>query len=650
MRSFSRLLVPALLAGLLSALAAPPATAADTAFALPMNAFRDLAVDDAHGHVFLTGGGSNGVVVRDLDGGAVTVIADQPGATGLALSPDASLLYVALSNGDAISAIDTVTLTETARHATGATTCPTWVGALGDKLWFGYGCSGWQGSIGVVDLGQDPAAVTLARAPAPAFYSAPMVLTSAALPGRLLAAASGSSPTQLRALDIDGTTLTAAASVQINDPRDIAITADGTHVVIATGAPYYHPAYQTSDLSADGGYGANNPYPNAVATGSTGHVAAGINAAYADDVKVYTAGGTLVRSYDFGGCCNQGSATSLAPNGLAFAGDVSRLFAVTTDYLGSTVTLRVLRDATKALTTVTFTPPATPRIGTAFTVTGHLASVGAIVAGQTVHVTRVSSYGTVALPDVTTDASGNFQISDTVTQRGTYTYRASWDGDGDHAAAEGQTSFKVTGIVPALRIATNRSTYAYHATATVTAYLGTTATNRAVSLYAQPRGRSTRTPIKTGNVDSTGHLSGRYTLSWRTTFYAVFAGDATYEPRTVSRTVAVTAKLTEALTRYYATSGSYRLYHASVDPVIYARVAPNRAGTCMYFDVQRYYSGAWRAAVSSGCIPLESDSFAAAEFFVTPPVGSLFRMRARFAGDSYAGATTGGWLYLRFTS
>src|SRR4051812_21813845 len=79
-----------------------------------------MAVDAAHQHIFFSqGNGSTGILVTDLSGTPITTIADEPGATGLALSADGGTLYAALADGDVIAAIDTATLTESARYPTG---------------------------------------------------------------------------------------------------------------------------------------------------------------------------------------------------------------------------------------------------------------------------------------------------------------------------------------------------------------------------------------------------------------------------------------------------------------------------------------------------------------------------------------------------
>ena len=132
------LVAAALLAGALVPLAAP--AAADTGpVPLGMSTFGDIVVDEAHGQVFLSGGPTGaGVTVTDLDGAVVATLAF-PGATGMALSPDGSRLWMAQPDvragehrpGDARS-----------RRSGGRSTgCPGDVAVVGDRLVYGYSCN-----------------------------------------------------------------------------------------------------------------------------------------------------------------------------------------------------------------------------------------------------------------------------------------------------------------------------------------------------------------------------------------------------------------------------------------------------------------------------------------------------------------------------
>ena len=241
------------------ALSAGPAAAATTQFVeLPFTSSYSgmLLVDPANQHLFVTGGaGSSSIVVVDYSGNTVATIPNEPGATGLALSSDGSTVYVALAGGDAISAISTSTLTETARYATGTGTDPAYVAYAGGKVWFGYNSSFSSGpaGIGSLDPGTSPATVTLNATNDPAYNwdSAPEL---AATPAGDLVAGAGDGPLELASYDVStgtASTLTPPTSFgNYSGLTGMQITPDGQDVVVGTSPA--QTIFQVSDLSAVG--------------------------------------------------------------------------------------------------------------------------------------------------------------------------------------------------------------------------------------------------------------------------------------------------------------------------------------------------------------------------------------------------------------
>lgn len=631
------LAVLALAGGLAVATAPPAAAATDTNYALPGVGFADMAVDAAHGRLFISGNGES-LLVRSLDGAAVTSIAPNAGARGLALSADGGTLYAALSAQDAIAAFDTTTLAETARYPTGAQTCPSDVAVMGTALWFGYGCgsANWNHRLGVVDLSGESPAVTLAKT-TQTFYDGIWVVAAG---GHLVVAGKGSSPTTLYSYPVTGATLGTPATLSVSDPNDIAVTPDGARIIVPPGPSYSQPIYNVSDLSNAGTFAANYAFPNA-ALAANGYLVSGTVASHDADIRIYReSDGAPIRTYELGG-----GFYSLYGHGLASTPDLSALYAITSYHDGTgtnTHTLHVRHDPTKLPATITLTKPSAAKVNTSYTVTGTL-SAGS---GQVVRVQRSSAYGTVTLANRTTGSGGAFTITDKVSKRGMYTYTATFDGNSTHAAATKTLGMKVLGLTPSLSIATNASTYRYGATAYVTARLGSTQ-SRTLKITAKPYG-STTTTLRTGTVSSTGSLSSSKAVSRRTTFYAVFAGDAVYEPRTVYRTVTVGARLSQTLAGYYTTSGSYRVYRRTADPELHVAVSPNNGGACMSFVAQAYTSGAWRTLATASCIRLESDSRTVAVLVGDQPPGVNLRLRSTFAGTTLNARTVGSWLYLRF--
>lgn len=311
-------------------LSATSAQAATTSVQLPIAQYSHMLVDPVHKHIFITSGtGYSTILVTDYSGQTVATISGEPGATGLALSGNGSTVYAALANGDAISAISTSTLTETARYSTGAGADPTYVAYTSGKIWFGYGAA-TQGGIGSINPRTRPATLTLnaTNDPANTWYAAPML--SASRDGKLVAGEPSQSPVQLATYDVSSGTakvlapstfITAASGESAGNMAAMQITPDGKDVVVASGYPYYHQVFQVSNLAAAGEYPTTN-YPNSVSISRNGTVAAGTDAG-SNEVFLFAPGGsTPLNTYDFGSDWLASDGVALTPNG-------RELFAVT---------------------------------------------------------------------------------------------------------------------------------------------------------------------------------------------------------------------------------------------------------------------------------------------------------------------------------
>ncbi|MGI5427179.1 YncE family protein [Streptomyces sp. CA-179760] len=328
------------------------AAAADSSAILPLKSTGDMVVDGVHHRVFISDPTAGQVVVTDYAGTVLDTMGSLPGVHGLELSPDSDTLYAAVHDADSVVAIDTATATESRRYATGAGAGPAYVALAGGKLWFSYGSSG-DGNIGSLDPSATDPAVTLGQDPDRTFYSAPILDASAGAPDTLVAGSPGQSPVELAVYDVSSGT--ASRTAYAFDPgdtgsanlQDLAVTPDGQDVVTASGAPYYQAVYKVTDLSANGKY-ETNTYPNAVDIAPSGDVAAGTDSSYDPDVHVFERGvPTPVKQYELPNTGTSGDSDLLAPAGLAWAPDESRLFAISEN--GSDVySLRVFDAATKA--------------------------------------------------------------------------------------------------------------------------------------------------------------------------------------------------------------------------------------------------------------------------------------------------------------
>jgi hypothetical protein len=190
---------------------------------LPIAHFAHLVVDAPHGHLFVSGGaGTDGILVTDLDGGNPTTIGGEQGATGLALSGDGSALYAALPGQDAIAAISTDSLTESARYDTGTGTRPDSLAVAGGTLWFGYGTAG-AGGIGSVD----GTGTVKVHQDAGSWPGSPILATTPTPSGVLAAATQTGATSAFVTYLAEGDALTrqAAKALPVPDLSDFAVTA-----------------------------------------------------------------------------------------------------------------------------------------------------------------------------------------------------------------------------------------------------------------------------------------------------------------------------------------------------------------------------------------------------------------------------------------
>jgi hypothetical protein len=326
-----------------SATAFSPWAAADATTLLPFPGSAGaniwMAVDDAHQHVFVSAGpGTSSIVVLDYAGNIVDTITGEPGASQMALDVSTHMLYVALHDATAISAIDTDTLTETSRFSTVPYSNPYNLVLAGGKLFFacaggsGQNCSSSSGS-GIVSVNLDGSGMT---ASIPGWSFATML--AAGGPGNDLLAAGNSydEPPTLSVYDV--TTDPPSLIKSVWDPggdtaqiADMTFDPSGTNLLLASGAPYFIQSFSVASLTPSAEY-PTGPYPTSTQTTTDGDfVAAGISAnGYGPDLFVFPVGDTTpVGTWTLG--------ANIAPHALAFSPDRMRLFAVSIDSQGLTL-------------------------------------------------------------------------------------------------------------------------------------------------------------------------------------------------------------------------------------------------------------------------------------------------------------------------
>ncbi|MFG3138962.1 YncE family protein [Streptomyces sp. NPDC048211] len=638
--------------------AANPA-AADSSKVLPATSVGDIVTDGVHKRVFISDPTGGQVIVADYDGAVLATVPSLPGVTGLDLSADSGTLYAAVPGADAIVTIDTAALTESARYDTGSGTGPKYPALAGGKLWFGYGSAG-AGQIGSLDLTGAEPVVNLGQETDGTWYAAPTLASTPGAPGVLAAGIEGRSPVELATYDVASGTATRTASTRTDGSNlgDLALTPDGTQVVVASGAPYKHQAYRTSDLTPADAY-TSNAYPNAVDIAPDGTVAAGIFGWYDPDVYVYKQGATTttpVRTYEFPNTGDNSGSDTLDPAGLAWAPDTSRLFAVTVNSRG-VHSLRVLTDPNRSVTTVTVSAPPKATRGKKVMVTGKAVSNVPFAAGATATVTRIdleSPTGKV-LPPVELKPDGAFHFVDTPPAGSTVTYKVSYAGDAAHSPGSGSGKVTVSRAATSLTLNRNKGLYAYGTDVSFTAHLGTTYKNRAVELWVDPFGADKpKKLVKTGTVDSKGNLSTTVDMTRDTTVTAVFKGDGRYAPRTVTSTAYAKVSVSTSISKQYKNvkigSTTYAYFHKTTNPVFTTKMTYYK-GRSHLLSLELYYAGKWYDAGS--------------QYFGLGPAGSIvtlegehetgYRMRVRASyvndasGDNVNSTTHGAWKYFYFT-
>ena len=661
-------LLPAIIAAV-GLVALPTSSAsADVVTTLPLPNVYQMVVDSAHGHLFFSEGtplgidtaGASAILVTDLDGNPVETITGQDGVKGLALSPDGSTLYAALSSDDEIRAISTTTLKQTASYSTDGDT-PWNLDMQDGTLWVGYrdGPDGW-GGIGYINLNEgDPTFTDPGLAGngglwrfAPYIAGDPDSTGASSTTGTLVASSPGSSPTTVYRYDISGSTVTSSASMDTYscDPEyGLGVLPGGAQFECGD-------IYNSSDLSA------------------TGQSYLGGEMAIAPNGTVGTGGSSWYDSSEAGAYVYPaGSMTSMPPNGytlsssantvttnLGWSADSSELFTVVAQESSvvsfSGFTLHTLYPPLSS-SGITLNGPSSAKGGQTLTLTGTLTwASGAVPSGTKVTVTRAQTGSTTTKTLTgTTGTDGAFKITDVPPSSGTFTYTANYAGSTTIAPATSTPRVTVTvaKATPSLALATSASTVAYGARFTITVTLGKTDTNHGVSIYETPAGGAKKL-ITSGTVNSKGQYAVATTLGQSASYTAAFTGDAQYAAATTgAKTVNVDAKVSEAISGYYTSqiSGTieYRLYRYTGKVKDSATVAPNKHGECVKFEVQRYSDGAWKAYTTTGCADLNSSSAAATTLTLTKyPTASKYRVRAdydRSSTDTKNLSTDSGWQY-----
>ncbi|WP_433355693.1 hypothetical protein ACQP25_17440 [Microtetraspora malaysiensis] len=408
-------------AGLISAVA-PAASAADsTTYLAGVTKGRDVAAGG--GKVFVAA--DDRIIVADTHGTLTGTITGLPGAAGLAITPDSTRLYAALSGSNQVAEIDTGTLTVTRLiNLAFYYPCPTNLSLSGTRLWVGYGCSGYGGVFGL-----DLSAPT--SPPVRVGYDEGQPPLVAGAGNTLVIGTWGSSPAHVYVWDVSVTPARLRGEIQADvsmaDLEDLAITADGSMAITAFGGPPRRlDGWDTTSLTKIRTYEAESGSGSSVAVALSpdgAHIAGGRRSS--PGVTLYdveTAAKTYTDHYPVG---------ELVPGSLAFLG--TDVFALLKDQSAGRVYLWRLGGALLQGSALTLTAPSASVALKPFTVTGRLTRAdGAAPGAQPLVVTlRLPNGTTETVPGVTTAADGTFSITYTASVAGAISYDVLWDGDAD---------------------------------------------------------------------------------------------------------------------------------------------------------------------------------------------------------------------------
>jgi sugar lactone lactonase YvrE len=282
--------------------------------------------------VFVSGGfGTSQVVVTDAAGAVTGTLDGLVDPFDLQLSHDGTVLYVAERGSRRIAAYDTGSLARSAVYDADDAECPTNLAVTERFVWFGYGCDQWGGSIGRIDLSQQPATVTLGLG-GEDFYDSPLLATASANDDILFVGQPALSPWTgwSYAIGADGeltqTSRTDHTSVGSN-LADAALDPTGSTVYTASGYPYYVQSFRTADLTKTGLTYITSNYPNSVELTRDGtRIAGGVSGTYNPDVIVFNLDRSVVASFELGGQDHL-----LADHGLAWHPDGDRVYAISND-------------------------------------------------------------------------------------------------------------------------------------------------------------------------------------------------------------------------------------------------------------------------------------------------------------------------------
>jgi hypothetical protein len=279
--------------------------------------------------------------------------------------------------------------------------------------------------------------------------------------------------------------------------------------------------------------------------------------------------------------------------------------------------------------------PSRTLVNEPFQVSSTLSAAGAPMPNRELSITRTNPDGSVEdLTTVTTDAHGSFHFNDS-RPAGSYTYRATFQGDSFYAA------LSRTAVVRVLRHASNvqlgRLPAVVDAGTKIAVVATLSGTSGEISIRAQS-GVGPAVTVATGSVDDGGSLRLEHIVHQNTTFTATFEASATHAMDTAQGTVLAATEVKATLRRYHRVvrrgEPDMHIYSRGVVPALIGKVLPAHPRYCVDLRLQAWDGRAWTSR-DEWCAMLAADSTFRTEF-PAPLRPGRYRLQGQFDDDDHA--------------
>lgn len=177
---------------------------------------------------------------------------------------------------------------------------------------------------------------------------------------------------------------------------------------------------------------------------------------------------------------------------------------------------------------------ATVYVGDTVNLRGTVSSMGALLVGATVDITRSGCSTVVWRTSTTTGPDGRWAARNLDVPAGNCTYTITYAGDSTHRGSSTSVGVSVVRRPADLTLTAVRGTGKDKKYVYVTGHLGGGYTNRTITLTAQSAGGA-EFVLASGPVDANGNLTARHQYKTTTTYRAKYDGDVRYLPATVER-------------------------------------------------------------------------------------------------------------------